>query len=169
VVTNDNPKQSSQRIGEMTMTVKSDLEVELTRVFDAPRRLVFEAHSKPEHMRRWWGPRDQTMISCDMDFRPGGKWRCVLRKDDGQEYAFRGEYLEIVAPERLVQTFEFEGMPGEVSVETMTFMERDGKTTLIVTEKASSIEARDGMLESGMATGAAETYDRLAEHLPTMA
>jgi uncharacterized protein YndB with AHSA1/START domain len=157
-----------QQVGAMTVTVKSDLEVELTRVFDAPRALVFEAHSKPEHMRRWWGPRTHTMVSCEMDFRPGGTWRCVLRKAGGQEYAFWGKYLEIVAPERLVQTFEFEGAPG-ASIETMTFEERDGKTILTVIEKLDSIEARDGMLQSGMATGAAETYDRLAEHLVTMA
>jgi uncharacterized protein YndB with AHSA1/START domain len=160
--------EPTRQVGAMTVTVKSDLEVELTRVFDAPRHLVFEAHSKPEHMRRWWGPRTHAMVSCEMDFRTGGTWRFVLRKPNGKEYAFWGKYLEIVPPERLVQTFEFEGAPGG-SVETMTFVECDGKTILTVTEKVDSIEARDGMLQSGMATGAAETYDRLAEHLRTMA
>jgi uncharacterized protein YndB with AHSA1/START domain len=111
-------EKASRRIGALRLTVKSDREAQLTRVFDAPRRLVFDAMSKPEHLRRWWGPRRSTMTSCEMvDFRPGGKWRFVLREADGTEYAFRGEYREIVPPERVVQTFEFEGMPGAVSVE----------------------------------------------------
>jgi uncharacterized protein YndB with AHSA1/START domain len=109
------------------------------------------------------------MVTCEMDFRRGGAWRFVLREANGVEYAFRGEYREIVAPERVVQTFEFEGMPGAVSVETMTLSERDGRTTLTTTSTFDSVEARDGMLRSGMETGAAETYDRLEEHLRTMA
>jgi uncharacterized protein YndB with AHSA1/START domain len=159
----------TRQVGAMTIAVKSDLEVEITRVFEAPRRLVFEAYSTPEHMQRWWGPRETTMVHCEMDFRPGGAWRYVLRKANGQEYAFRGEYREIVAPERLVQTFEVEGMPGAVTLETHVFTEHDGKTTLSVTSRVNSIEARDGMINSGMEKGAAETYDRLEEHLRTMA
>jgi uncharacterized protein YndB with AHSA1/START domain len=152
----------------MTITVKSDLEVEITRVFNAPRALVFEAHSRPEHMQRWWGPRDTTMVSCEMDFRTGGRWRYVLRKANGKEYAFRGEYREVVAPERLVQTFEVEGMPGASTLEAHTFTEHDGKTTLSVVSRVSSIEARDAMLQSGMEKGAAETYDRLEELLVSL-
>lgn len=139
-----------------------------TRVFDAPRRLVFEAHSSPEHLRHWWGWRGSTLPVCDMDFRPGGAWRFVQRTADGQEYGFRGVYREIVPPERIVQTFEFDGMPGHVSVETLTFEERDGKTTLTSTSVFQSMEDRDGMLQSGMEAGAAETLDRLAEYLGTM-
>jgi uncharacterized protein YndB with AHSA1/START domain len=108
------------------------------------------------------------MTSCQIDFRPGGTWRFVMRDPDGKEYAFRGEYREIVPPERVVQTFEFEGMPGAVSVETMALSERGGKTTVTATSRFDSIEARDGMLNSGMETGAAETYDRLEELLRTM-
>ncbi len=103
-----------------------------------------------------------------MDFRPGGAWRFVQRGPDGNEYAFRGVYREIVPPERLVYTFEFEGMPG-VSLETLTFVEHDGKTTLTTSSRFPSVEARNGMLESGMEAGAAETMDRLAEYLGTMA
>jgi uncharacterized protein YndB with AHSA1/START domain len=169
VTSNDTGEGTSRRIGEMTLRLKSDLEIELTRVFDAPRRLVFEAISKPEHVRRWWGLRKFTMTSCEMDFRPGGKWRFVLREESGDEYAFRGEYREIVPPERVVQTFEFEGFPGAVSVETLTLVEQGGKTTLTATSRFDSVEARDGMIESGMEAGAAETYDRLEEHLSTMA
>lgn len=169
MATSKSTKQTSRRIGAMTLTLKSDREIELTRVFDAPRRLVFEAHSKPEHVRRWWGLSGSTMTSCEMDFRPGGKWRFVVREAGGNEYAFRGQYREIVPPERLVQTFEFEGMPGAVSVETLTLTERDGKTTVTATSRFDSIEARDGMIQSGMESGAAETWDRLEKHLRTMA
>ena len=167
-MTSNSANPTSRQVGAMTITVKSDLEVELTRVFNAPRALVFEAHSRPEHMQRWWGPRDTTMVSCEMDFRTGGRWRYVLRKANGKEYAFRGEYREVVAPERLVQTFEVEGMPGAITVEAHTFTEHDGKTTLSVVSRVSSIEARDAMLQSGMEKGAAETYDRLEELLVSL-
>jgi uncharacterized protein YndB with AHSA1/START domain len=103
-----------------------------------------------------------------MDFRPGGAWRFVQRTADGQEYGFRGVYREIVPPERIVQTFEFDRMPGHISVETLTFEERDGQTTLTSTSVFQSMEDRDGMLQSGMEAGAAETLDRLAEYLGTM-
>jgi uncharacterized protein YndB with AHSA1/START domain len=168
VATTNSAAPVTRQVGAMTVTLKSDLEVELSRVFNAPRSLVFEAHSKPEHMKRWWGPRDTTMVSCEMDFRPGGAWRYVLRKASGQEYAFSGVYREIVPPELLSWTFSFEGAPG-ATVETLTFVERDGRTTLTATCRAGSIAERDGIVNSGMEKGAAETYDRLAEHLQTMA
>jgi uncharacterized protein YndB with AHSA1/START domain len=137
----------------------------MTRGFDAPRELVFEAHSKPEHMSRWWGPRGYEMRVSEMDFRPGGAYRFVHVAPDGTEYGFRGEYLEIVPPERMVWTFEFEGMPGQVSVGTLTLAEEDGRTTLTSTSVFESVEERDAMLASGMETGAAESYDRLTELL----
>jgi uncharacterized protein YndB with AHSA1/START domain len=165
---NRSPEPVTRQVGALTLTVKSELEIEMTRVFDVPRRLVFEAHSKPEHVRHWWGPRGSTMVTCEMDFRPGGRWRFVIRKPGGQEYGFRGEYREIVAPERLVQTFEFEGMPGSISVDDMTFTEHDGQTTLTCVSRMDSIEARDAMLKSGMEAGAADTYDRLAEMLEVL-
>jgi uncharacterized protein YndB with AHSA1/START domain len=153
----------------MAVSLPSDREIVLTRTFDAPRALVFEAMSKPEHIRQWWGLRGHTMTTCELDFRPGGRWRFVQRGPDGAEYAFRGEIREIKPPERIVQTFEFEGMPGHVSVETMTLVEKDGKTTLTGRSVFDSVEDRDGMLNAGMEAGAAETYDRLAEYLETMA
>jgi uncharacterized protein YndB with AHSA1/START domain len=137
----------------------------ITVAIDAPRELVFEAHSSCEHMERWWGPRKYTVIDCKMDFRPGGEWRIVHRGPDGEEYGFRGEFREIVPPEKIVWTFEFEGMPGHVSVETLTLDEQDGKTKLTATSLWDSVEDRDGMLETGMQEGAAETWDRLAELL----
>lgn len=159
------PARSSSALN---VTLPSDREIVLTRVFDAPRRLVFEALTSCEHLTHWWGPRRYAVASCKMDFRPGGTYRIVQRGADGAEFGFRGEYREIVRPERIVQTFEFEGMPGHVSVETLTLVEQDGKTTYTVTSVFDSVEDRDGMLQSGMEEGAAETMDRLAEYLETL-
>jgi uncharacterized protein YndB with AHSA1/START domain len=154
---------------KLTVTTPSDREIVMTRTFDAPRELVFEAHSSCEHMTNWWGPRKYEVASCEIDFRPGGSWRMVHKTADGsEEYGFRGEFREIVPPERIVWTFEWEGMPGHVSVETLTLEERDGKTTLTATSVYDTVEDRDGMLQSGMEEGAAEAYDRLDEYLVTL-
>lgn len=154
----------------LTVTLPSDREIAMTRVFNAPRRLVFEAHSTPEHVRSWWGRNgSNSMPVCEMDFRPGGRYRYVLREADGTEFGFRGEYREIAPPERIVWTFEFEGMPGHISVETLVFEEHDGKTTLTGTSVFDSVEDRDGMLQSGMEEGAKATWDNLAEYVRTMA
>jgi uncharacterized protein YndB with AHSA1/START domain len=155
---------SSDRV---MVTTPSDHEIVMSRVFDAPRALVFEAHSKCEHIRQWWGRGNP--LDCQMDFRPGGTYRFVEHAPDGNEYGFRGEYREIVAPERIVQTFEFEGMPGHVSVETLVLSEHDGKTTLTSTTRFDSVEDRDGMLASGMEAGANESLDHLARLLASWA
>lgn len=153
----------------MTLTLPSDREIVMTRVFNAPRTLVFEAYTKPEHIVQWWGPRKYTTIVDKMDVTPGGVWRYIARAPDGNEHAFNGVYREIVPPGRLVSTFEFEGMPGHVAVETATFEEHEGSTKLTVTSVFQTAEDRDGTLQSGMEAGAAETWDRLAEHLATLA
>jgi uncharacterized protein YndB with AHSA1/START domain len=154
---------------KLTVTTPSDREIVLTRVFDAPRELVFEAHTSCEHMSRWWGPRRYEVASCEIDFRPGGKWRVVHRSADGaEEHGFRGEFREIVPPERIVWTFEYEGAPGHISVETLTLEEQGGKTTLTATAVYDTIEARDAVLQSGMTEGAAETWDRLSEYLEVL-
>ncbi len=154
---------------KLTVTTPSDREIVLTRMFDAPRDLVFEAHTSCEHMSNWWGPRKYEVASCDIDFRPGGKWRVVHRGPDGdEEHGFRGEFREIVPPERIVWTFEYEGWPGQISVETLRLEEVDRKTKLTATAVYASKEARDGMIESGMESGAAETYERLDEYLETL-
>jgi uncharacterized protein YndB with AHSA1/START domain len=150
---------------QLTVTTPSDREIVMTRVFDAPRDLVFEAHSSCEHISHWWGPRRYEVAKCDLDFRPGGAWRIVHRGSEGDEYGFRGEFREIVRPERIVWTFEWEGLPGHVSVQTAEFEEHDGKTTLTATAVFPLVEDRDGMLKSGMESGAAEGYDRLDEYL----
>ena len=153
----------------LKVTLPSDQEIVLTREFDFPRDLVFEAFTRPEHIAQWWGPRGTTVPSCQMDFRAGGKWRFVSRDADGNEFGFRGEIREVVPPERIVQTFEFEGMPGHVSVETLHLEDLGGRTRMTVTSRFDSVMDRDGMLQSGMEKGAAESYDRLSEYLQTLA
>jgi uncharacterized protein YndB with AHSA1/START domain len=153
----------------LTVTLPSDTEIIMTRVFDAPRDLVFEAHTKPEHLQHWWGPRRYELTTCELDFRPGGAWHFVQRGADGTEHGFRGEFREIVPPERIVWTFEYEGAPGHVSVETVTFDEHEGRTTLTARAVYGSMAERDAVLQSGMESGAAETWDRLAEYLPKLA
>jgi uncharacterized protein YndB with AHSA1/START domain len=139
--------------------------VVITRIFDAPRELVFKAITDPGLIPQWWGPRRLTTTVDKMDVRPGGVWRFVQRDQDGNEYAFNGVYHAVVPPERLVYTFEFEGMPGHVLLETVTFEEHDGKTTATDTPVFQTVEDRDGMLASGMEEGAVETMDRFAELL----
>jgi uncharacterized protein YndB with AHSA1/START domain len=155
----------------LTVTLPSDREIALRRVFDAPRALVFEACTRPEHVARWWGPTGSTLTVEEMDVRPGGAWRFVLRGADGQDHPFRGVYREVVPPERVVSTFiyDVEFIRDFEAVETVTFSERDGKTTLSVTVLHQSREARDNHLRSGMESGASQSYDRLAELVGTLA
>ena len=153
-----------------TLTMPSDRELVITTVFDAPRRLVFEASTRPEHVKRWWGPRRFTMTACEIDLRPGGAWRYVLRDNDtGREDAWSGVYREIVPAERLVNTEGWEGMPGHDYLVTTTFDERDGKTTVTSRLLYKSVEDRDGHLQSGMESGMRESIDRLGELLATIA
>lgn len=159
---------TQQRSSTLTLTTPSDREIVMTRAIEAPRALVFEAHSRPDLMQRWWGPRRYQMPVAEMDFRPGGAYHFVQRGADGQEFGFRGKFLEIVPPERIVWTFEFEGMPGHVSVETLTLVEQGGTTALTARAVYDSQEDRDAVLSSGMEEGAAESYDRLEELLRTM-
>lgn len=152
----------------LSVTPHGAREIVMTRTFAAPRDLVWQAMSRPEHIRRWWGSCGDTMTVCDMDFRVGGQWRFVVDGPQG-EHGFRGEYREIIPIERMVQTFEWEGMPGHISLETLTLEERDGHTTMTITCVFDSMEDRDGMLGSGMEQGAGESYDRLEELLTQMA
>jgi uncharacterized protein YndB with AHSA1/START domain len=158
----------ADRDGATTFTTPSDREIVITRVFDAPRRLVWEALTDPEHVPHWYGPRGWTLPVCEMDFRPGGAWRHICRGPDGMQMGMRGVYQEIMPPERFVSTESFDDFPGE-SLNTPTLTEEDGKTTITVTVLYPSKEVRDAVLASGMQEGASQTYDRLAEHLRTMA
>ncbi|SIM62811.1 SRPBCC family protein [Micromonospora cremea] len=151
---------------DLIIDMPSDREITLTRSFDAPRELVYAAHSQAEHLKHWWGRGNP--IDVEIDFREGGGYRNVEHAEDGNEYAFRGEFREIVVPERIVQTFEYEGMPGQVAVETLVFTEHDGRTTVTSTTRFDTTEQRDGMAESGMAQGAAESYAALDRYLATL-
>jgi uncharacterized protein YndB with AHSA1/START domain len=146
----------------LTLSLPSDREIVLTRTFDAPRALVFKTMTDPALIPKWWGPHGTTTIVEKMDARPGGEWRFRVTTPDSQGTSFYGVYREINPPERLVYTFEWEGMPGHISTETVAFDERDGRTTVTNTVRFDSVEDRDGMLHSGMEKGATETMDRLA-------
>ena len=147
-----------------TVTTPSECEIRLTRVFDAPRHLVFEAMSKPEHIRRWWGRLGDgySVPVCEVDLRPGGAWRFVNRHPKG-EAAFHGVYREVLPPERVVFTEIFEPFEDGASVVTAVLTEEDGKTRLTVSCIYPSLEVREMVLNSGMASGAAISYDRLEE------
>ena len=140
----------------------------MTRVFDAPRSMVFEAFAKPELLKQWFGPRGWTLAVCEVDYRVGGSFRFVLRGPDGREMGMRGVYREIAPPERSVHVESFDDYPGE-SLVTAVFTEQDGKTTFTVTVLYESREIRDAVVQSGMEHGAAECYDRLAELLTVAA
>ena len=146
------------------VTTPSDREIVLTRLFDAPRRLVFEAMTKPEHVKRWWGCLDErySVPVCEIDLRPGGKWRFVGKGPMG-EYGFHGVYREIVVPERVVFTEIYDPFPDAESVVTSVLTEEGGKTRLTATCVYPSLEVRDMVIQSGMTRGAGISYDRLEE------
>jgi uncharacterized protein YndB with AHSA1/START domain len=154
--------------GTLQVTTPGDREIVMTRVFDAPRNLVWDAFTKPELLKRWFGPRGWSMVVCEMDLRVGGGFRFVLRGPDGKDMGMRGVYREIVAPERSVHMESFDDYPGESQV-TGAFVEQDGKTTLTATVLYPSKEVRDTVIQSGMEHGAAESYDKLAEMLAATA
>jgi len=147
----------------LNVTTPSDREIEITRVLDAPRRLVFDCLSKPELVQQWLlGPPGWTMPVCEIDFRVGGRYRYVWRRDNGVEMGMGGVFREIVPPERIVtnELFDEDWTGGETTV-TQTFVERAGKTTLTMTIVYSSKEARDGALKSGMTEGMSAGYAKL--------
>ena len=151
-------------MGNLKLTTSGDREVVMTRAFDAPRRLVYDAHTKPDLVRQWLlGPPGWTMPVCEMDVRVGGRYRWVWRKDsDGSQMGIGGVYREVVAPERLVSTERFDEAwyPGE-SLNTLVLVEQGGRTTLTQTMRYESKEARDAVLKSGMESGVIASYDRL--------
>ena len=153
--------------GTLKVTTSTDREIVLTRVFDAPRSLVWDAFTKADLLKRWFGPRGWSLVVCEVDLRVGGGFRFVLRGPDGTNMGMRGVYREIVPPERSVHMESFDDYPGEAQV-TSVFVEQGGKTTLTATVLSPSREVRDAVIKSGMEHGAAETYDKLAELLPSL-
>ncbi len=151
----------SNRHGSAVVTLPSDTEILITRQFDAPKALVWEALTRPEHVLRWWGPEWCPLESADIDLRVGGAWRYVATMEDGTKLAWRGVYREIDAPNSITSTEVFEGFPDAESVNTMTLTESDGVTTLQTLVRHKSQEFRDGHIESGMEGGMQETFNRL--------
>ena len=138
----------------------------MSRVFDAPRELVWKVCTDPELVPKWWGPRYLTIVVDKMDLKVGGVWRYIQKDAEGNEYAFNGVYKEVEAPERLTYTFEYEPMAGHISTETITFEALpDGKTRITTKTTFDTLEDLEGMLQSGMEGGAVETWDRLEELL----
>ncbi len=136
-------------------------EIVIKTTVDAPAALVFRAFTEPELVEQWLGPKRYITIVDKMDARFGGEWRFINRDADGMEYAFRGVFHQ-VSPKRIVRTFEWEGMPGHISLESADFDEHDGKTDITAVSVFLSLEDRDGMLEGGMEEGVKEVYERLA-------
>lgn len=140
----------------------------MSRTFNAPRELVFKAYTDPALVPQWWGQRAYTTVVDRMDVKFGGVWRYVQRTPDGDEYGFRGVYHLVVPNEQIIHTIEFEGDPGRVGLEKLTFEERDGRTTIRDLAVFQSVEDRDGMLNSGMEEGANELWDRFEELLGSL-
>jgi uncharacterized protein YndB with AHSA1/START domain len=160
---------TANKVGATTFTTPSDREVVMTREVEAPRELVFDAWTKPEHVQQWMlGPSGWTMPVCEIDLRPGGEWHFVWGRADGTEMEMRGEYREVTPPVRLVSTESWGGDWPE-TINTVTLSEEDGKTTITQTVLYPSREARDAALETGMKDGVSLSFDRLAEYVRTMA
>jgi uncharacterized protein YndB with AHSA1/START domain len=160
---------TAKSIGTTTFTTPSDREIVMTRVVDAPRSVVWDVWTNPEHVANWLlGPEGWTMPVCEIDLRPGGAWRYVWRRGDGTEMEMRGEYREIAPPERLVST-ESWGADWPETLNTLILTEENGKTTLTSTVLYPSQEARDAALQTGMKDGASISFDRLADYLRTIA
>lgn len=145
------------------------LEIVTKMTFNAPRELIFKAHIDPDLIPQWYGPRYLTTVIDVLDARAGGSWRFLNHDPEGNVYAFHGVYHDVVAPDRIVQTFEYEGMPGHVVMETSIFEDLGGGKTRVVTQSVfQSIEDRDGMAASGMEVGINEGYERMNELLATL-
>ena len=141
----------------------------ITREFDAPRELVFRAYTDPELLARWLGPRSVTTTIEHFDVRHGGTWRYVSRDADGNEYSFHGVFHGDPSPDGIVQTFEFEGAPGHVCLETATFEEQNGRTLVRLNSVFQSVGDRDAMIVSGMEAGVNEGFERLDELIARLA
>jgi uncharacterized protein YndB with AHSA1/START domain len=155
---------SAANSGTFQVSTPSDTEIRLTRVFDAPRELVFEALTKPEHIRQWWGQLGPgySVPVCEVDLRPGGKWRFVNRHPQG-DAEFYGEYREIAPPARLVYTEIYAPFPDGASLVTTDLTTENGQTRMMLTAQYPSLDVRDAVLKTGMERGAAISYDRLEE------
>jgi uncharacterized protein YndB with AHSA1/START domain len=151
------------------VTLPADDEILITREFDAPRELVYQAWTTPELIARWWSGDRGQVTSVEVDLRVGGNWRYVMRTDRGFEVAFHGEYQEVVPNERIVSSEVFEGAPDAPALSTVTFTETAGRTTLSILSRYPSPENRDAVIRSGMESGMQEAFDHLAQVVAALA
>lgn len=152
--------------GTAVLTLPTDRQILITREFDAPKHLVYKAWTTPELIKRWWHAKRGVATVADVDLRVGGAWRWVMVTDDGAEVAFHGEYREIIPNERIVHTEVFEGAPGgddDPAVVTLTFTERNGRTTVTQLMEVSSREIRDMIIDTGMEGGLQDALDLLEQ------
>jgi uncharacterized protein YndB with AHSA1/START domain len=156
---------TTTRYGSAVVTLPSEVEIKITRIFSAPAALVFAAWTTPKHVRRWWGSSDAPLIECTIDLRVGGDWRYVTRMHDGVELGWHGTYTEIERPCRLVSTEVFEGFPDAQSLNTLTLEEYEGTTTLTVLVRHASQANRDGHVNSGMESGMQQCMNRVDDIL----
>jgi uncharacterized protein YndB with AHSA1/START domain len=163
MTTNNTSTGRRNRHGSATVTLPSDLEIVITRQFDAPAALVFKACTTPELVKRWWGFETSEWLVCDIDLREGGTWRYLTREAEGFEVGFHGEYRSIVAPHRIVTTEVYEGFPDAGALNTIVFDEQDGVTTMTTTVLHEAKEHRDGHIASGMEGGMQISMNRLED------
>jgi uncharacterized protein YndB with AHSA1/START domain len=159
----------TKTLRKATISTPADREVRIERIFDAPRDRVWRAVTEPALVARWWGRGNQLTIE-RMEVKKGGHWRYVEHAPNGQSHGFEGRYAEVAPPGRIVQTFEWDGMPGHVALETMTLEDLgDGRTKLVIVSLFHTTEDRDGMLQSGMESGLNESHAALDEVLESLA
>ena len=157
-----------QQLGNERTTAYTDgAELVFERVFDAPRDLVWKVLTDPERVTNWWGPHGYTTTVEEMDVRPGGRWRWINHTTGGEDAPFKGEYLEVEPPERMVQTqiFDVPGFDDKAAINTLTLEDLDGRTRLVARSRFPSVEDLEGALATGMIGGALDTYDRLASEI----
>ena len=161
-----NTPATGSRHGSAVVTLPTDTEIQVVRLFDAPAQALFDAWTTPDLVKRWWGYETSRWIQCDVDLRIGGRWRFVI-EDDGMEVAFRGEFKEISPPHLLVNTELYEGVPGatddDAALVTTTFDEVDGVTTMTQVSRFARKEHRDAAIASGMESGMQVSLDRLED------
>jgi uncharacterized protein YndB with AHSA1/START domain len=157
------PQLGNQR----TIAYTDGPELVMERIFDAPRELVWKVMNDPERVTNWWGPRGYTTTVEEMDVRPGGRWRWINHTTSGEDAPFKGEYLEVDPPNRIVRTeiFDVPGFDDKAAIDTLTFEDLGGRTRIVARTRFPSIADLEGALSTGMIGGALETYDRLAEEI----
>jgi len=157
-----------QQLGnERTKAYADGQELVMERIFDAPRELVWSVMNDPERVTNWWGPRGYTTTVIEMDVRPGGRWRWINHTTGGEDAPFKGEYLEVVPPEKIVRTeiFDVPGFDDRAAIDTITFEDLGDRTKVVARSRFPSVEDLEGALAMGMIGGALDTYDRLAEEI----